>query len=229
MMRSIAPRARTTCAAARRALATFDDPRALYKDYEQEPAVVADHDHARTGLSRVPYHLRRGLILPNHVSGMDVLHTPLCVACPSLASPTTPHPSHRYNKGSAFAPGERDRLGLRGLLPPRVMTMEEHCSRAMATLRSMASDIDKHTYLRDLLDRNETLFHRVLVRHVAELAPIIYTPTVGRACVEFGHQFKRARGMCVCRRPIPLQPTPPRLTLPSTGTFPSTTRATCRR
>ena len=90
MMRSIAPRARTTCAAARRALATFDDPRALYKDYEQEPAVVADHDHARTGLSRVPYHLRRGLILPNHVSGMDVLHTPLCVAC--LRSPLL-HPS----------------------------------------------------------------------------------------------------------------------------------------
>ena len=87
--------------------------------------------------------MRRPLKIPLSHRGMEVIQDPL------------------FNKGTAFEPSERDRLGLRGLLPPKVNTMNEQCMRVMTTLRGLPADLDKHVYLSELHDRNETLFHRV--------------------------------------------------------------------
>ena len=103
-----------------------------------------------------------------------------------------------FNKGTAFNDGERDRLGLRGLLPPRVVSFEDQIDRVLLQLEREDSDIKKYQILRDLHDRNETLFHRLVLEYVEEIAPLIYTPTVGRACLEFGHDYRRARGMYFC-------------------------------
>ncbi|EWM23085.1 malic enzyme, partial [Nannochloropsis gaditana] len=100
-----------------------------------------------------------------------------------------------YNKGTGFQHGERDRLNIRGLLPPRYLDFKTQIDRVMSNLRNQGDDMRKHIYLTELHDRNETLFHRVIVDNIEELAPIIYTPTVGRACVEFGQHFRRPRGM----------------------------------
>ncbi|GAB5035354.1 nad-dependent malic enzyme [Nannochloropsis oceanica] len=100
-----------------------------------------------------------------------------------------------YNKGTGFEHGERDRLNIRGLLPPRYLDFKTQIDRVMSNLRNQGDDMRKHIYLSELHDRNETLFHRVLVDNIEELAPIIYTPTVGRACLEFAQHFRRPRGM----------------------------------
>lgn len=100
-----------------------------------------------------------------------------------------------FNKGTAFKHGERDRLRFRGLLPPRVENVTLQKERFLAALRSEDSAIKKNIMLEDLHDRNETLYHRVLVDHIEEMAPLIYTPTVGQACKEFGIRFRRPRGM----------------------------------
>jgi len=100
-----------------------------------------------------------------------------------------------FNKGTSFAVAERDRLGLRGLVPPAVLTMDEQLQKIMATLRALPDDLAKHMFLADLNDRNATLFHRALVRHIEELAPLVYTPTVGRACQLFASTYRRPRGM----------------------------------
>lgn len=103
----------------------------------------------------------------------------------------------RFNKGTAFTPAERDVLGLRGLLPPRTLSMEEQKSRVLRNLRLESTPLDQYVFLTALLDRNETLFYRVLVDHITELMPIVYTPTVGQACRHFGHIFRRPRGLYV--------------------------------
>jgi len=100
-----------------------------------------------------------------------------------------------FNKGTAFKGGERDRLRFRGLLPPRVANMTDQKGRVLATMRAEESDIKKNIILEDVHDRNETLYHRLLVDHIEEMAPLIYTPTVGQACKEFGTRFRRPRGM----------------------------------
>jgi malate dehydrogenase (oxaloacetate-decarboxylating)(NADP+) len=102
-----------------------------------------------------------------------------------------------FNKGTAFTEAERDALGLRGLLPPHVQTMDEQVRRVMANFRSKPSDLERYIQIVALQDRNETLFYRVVMDYLEEMMPIIYTPTVGRACQEFGHIFRRARGMYV--------------------------------
>jgi len=102
-----------------------------------------------------------------------------------------------FNKGTAFTESERDVLGLRGLLPPHVQTMEEQVGRVMNNFRSKSSDLERYIQLVGLQDRNETLFYRVVMEHLEEMMPIIYTPTVGKACQEFGHIFRRSRGMYV--------------------------------
>jgi malate dehydrogenase (oxaloacetate-decarboxylating)(NADP+) len=102
-----------------------------------------------------------------------------------------------FNKGTAFTEAERDALGLRGLLPPHVQTMDEQVQRVMNNFRSKSSDIERYIQLVGLQDRNETLFYRVVMDHLEEMMPIIYTPTVGKACQEFGHIFRRSRGMYV--------------------------------
>eukprot|EP00949_MAST-11_sp_MAST-11-sp1_P003351 g3351.t1 len=101
-----------------------------------------------------------------------------------------------WNKGTAFGKSERDRLNLRGLLPPRVKSIDEQQDRVMMHLQELGDDdVEKNMYLQDLHNRNETLYHRVLVDNIAEVAPLIYTPTVGTVCEQFGHQFRRSRGM----------------------------------
>lgn len=103
-----------------------------------------------------------------------------------------------FNKGTAFTVAERDLLGLRGLLPPHVQTMDEQVERVMTNFRSKPNDLERYIYLVGLQDRNETLFYRVIMEHLEEMMPIIYTPTVGRACQEFGHIFRRSRGCYLC-------------------------------
>jgi malate dehydrogenase (oxaloacetate-decarboxylating)(NADP+) len=101
------------------------------------------------------------------------------------------------NKGTAFTEEEREILGLRGLLPPRIATMQEQIDRIMSNYRAKPNDLEKHINLTALHDRNETLFFRVIVDHIEELMPVLYTPTVGRACQAYGQIFRRARGMFV--------------------------------
>lgn len=106
----------------------------------------------------------------------------------------------RYNKGTAFTEAERDALGIRGLLPPRVFTLEEQLQRVMENFRAKDSPLERYVYMVALQDRNETLFYRAVMDHIAEMLPIIYTPTVGLACQRFGHIFRRPRGLYVSAR-----------------------------
>ncbi len=101
------------------------------------------------------------------------------------------------NKGMAFTMAERDALGLRGLLPPRVLSQEDQEARVLANFRSKGSDLEKYINLAALHDRNEALFFRLVTDHPDEMMPIIYTPTVGQACERFGHIFQRPRGIFV--------------------------------
>jgi malate dehydrogenase (oxaloacetate-decarboxylating)(NADP+) len=107
------------------------------------------------------------------------------------------HHDPTLNKGTAFSEAERDALGLRGLLPPRVFTLDQQMLRVLENLRRKPNDLEKYIFMMGLLDRNETLFYRLLLDHLAELMPIIYTPTVGQACLEYGHLFRRSRGLFI--------------------------------
>jgi malate dehydrogenase (oxaloacetate-decarboxylating)(NADP+) len=101
------------------------------------------------------------------------------------------------NKGTAFTSDERDRLGLRGLLPARVNSPPEQVRRVLENLRRKESDLERYIFLMGLQDRNERLFFRMLIEHIDEVMPLVYTPTVGQACSEFGHIFRRARGFYI--------------------------------
>ncbi len=120
---------------------------------------------------------------PNHnptsQRGFDVLRDPL------------------LNKGTAFTEKERDALGLRGLLPPHVLSQSEQVERVLMNLRKMTDPLDKFVALNSLHDRNEALFFRVLCDHIDEMQPIVYTPIVGLACQQFGNIFQRPRGMFI--------------------------------
>jgi len=145
-------------------------------------AALARSGRARC-LSTVDSDARFRFLAPlnaRHSNGHDILNDPL------------------WNKGSAFTESERDRLGLRGLLPAHVSTLEEQVERFISKLRVHGDDpIRQNTMLQDLQNRNETLYHRVLVDHVEEVAPLVYTPTVGKVCQEFSHDFHKSRGMYI--------------------------------
>jgi malate dehydrogenase (oxaloacetate-decarboxylating)(NADP+) len=98
-------------------------------------------------------------------------------------------------KDAAFTEEEREISGLRGLLPARVQTLEEQVMRISENLRRKPNDIEKYLYMISLQDRNKTLFYRVVTDHIEEVMPVIYTPTVGQACLEYGHIFRRPRGI----------------------------------
>jgi malate dehydrogenase (oxaloacetate-decarboxylating)(NADP+) len=104
------------------------------------------------------------------------------------------------NKGTAFTERERDVLGLRGLLPPRVFTLEEQLARSLTAVRSKATNLEKYIYLTTLQNRNETLFYRLVIENIEEMVPIIYTPTVGEACEKYGAIYTKPRGMFISLR-----------------------------
>jgi len=101
------------------------------------------------------------------------------------------------NKGTAFTDFEREALGLRGLLPGHILTMEMQVERFLENLRRSPDDLEKYVALNALHDRNENLFFRVVCDNIDEIQPLIYTPTVGLACQRFGHIFQRPRGIFV--------------------------------
>ena len=101
------------------------------------------------------------------------------------------------NKGTAFSEQERDCLGLRGLLPANLLSMEQQAERILENLRLLPNDLQKYVALNALHDRNETLFFRVVCDNIDEVQPLIYTPTVGLACQQFGHIFQRPRGIFI--------------------------------
>lgn len=112
-------------------------------------------------------------------TGMELLHHPM------------------LNKGTAFGEEEREELGLCGLLPPRVFTQEMQAQRVVENFQKKPNDLEKYVYLIALEDRNENLFYRVVIDNIEEMMPIIYTPTVGQACVEYSQIFRRPRGLYI--------------------------------
>ncbi len=116
---------------------------------------------------------------PAPLRGLEVLRDPL------------------LNHGTAFTEKERNALGLRGLLPPHVLSQAEQIQRLLENLRRMTDPLDKFIALNSLHDRNEALYFRMLCDHIDELQPIVYTPIVGLACQKFGQIFQRPRGMFI--------------------------------
>ena len=111
--------------------------------------------------------------------GLSLLHDPL------------------LNKGTAFSPQEREALGLRGLLPPAICTQDQQATRFLGNLRRLANPLDKYIALTALHDRNEALFFRVVADNPDEIMPLIYTPTVGLACQNYGHILQHPRGIFI--------------------------------
>src|SRR5271157_5324574 len=103
------------------------------------------------------------------------------------------HPA--LNKGTAFTEGERSRLGLHGLLPPQVESLDQQVVRAYEAYSRKDDDLERHIYLRALQDTNEVLFYRLLLDHIEEMTPIVYTPVVAQACKQFSHIYRRPRGL----------------------------------
>ncbi|MBV8602495.1 MAG: NAD-dependent malic enzyme [Candidatus Eremiobacteraeota bacterium] len=109
--------------------------------------------------------------------GVDVLHSP------------------RINKGTAFTLAERQALGLIGLLPPAVLTIDQQAERAYELYSAVPNDLAKYSFLTALQDRNETLFFHLLEEHLVEMLPVVYTPTVGTAIQQYSRQYRRPRGV----------------------------------
>src|SRR6266446_5822008 len=117
--------------------------------------------------------------LQNLPSGMDLLDRP------------------RLNKSAAFTEEERKKFGLHGLLPPQVESLDEQVVRAYEAYSRKDDDLERHIYLRALQDTNEVLFYRLLLDHIEEMTPIVYTPVVALACQQFSHIYRRPRGIFI--------------------------------
>ncbi|KAA3675275.1 malate dehydrogenase (oxaloacetate-decarboxylating)(NADP+), partial [Paragonimus westermani] len=118
------------------------------------------------------------LDLPRH-HGIDVMRDP------------------SSNKGTAFPLHERQLLGIHGLLPPAVLTMDQQVEKMMTNLAKLSDDLQRYSFLTSLQDRNERLFYRLIIHNVEYCMPLIYTPTVGLACQFYGYVFRRPRGLYI--------------------------------
>jgi malate dehydrogenase (oxaloacetate-decarboxylating)(NADP+) len=118
-------------------------------------------------------------MISHYQRGFELLHNP------------------EINKGTAFTETEREAMGLRGLLPPRVFSQAEQEMRVLENFDRKPNDLEKYIYMISLDDRNETLFYRVVINNLAKMMPIIYTPTVGKACQQYAHIFRRPRGLYI--------------------------------
>ena len=101
------------------------------------------------------------------------------------------------NKGTAFSDEERATFDLFGLLPPHVESLEVQVARAYEAYQRKDDDLERHIFLRNLQDTNETLFYRLVLDHIAEMMPMIYTPVVGTACQQFSEIYRRPRGLFI--------------------------------
>src|SRR5713101_5432208 len=101
------------------------------------------------------------------------------------------------NKGTAFTEDERSDLGLQGLLPPHVETLDEQVTRAYEAYARKTDDLERHIYVRALQDTNEVLFYRLLLDHIEEMTPMVYTPVVALGCQQFSHIYRRPRGLFI--------------------------------
>ncbi|KAL8611336.1 NADP-dependent malic enzyme [Nucella lapillus] len=122
---------------------------------------------------------RKNLINHSRIRGIDMLRNP------------------KLNKGTGYTLKERQLMGIHGLLPPVVRSMDEQMVRVMTNFSKRQNDLDRYIYLMSLQDRNERLFYRVLTEHVEEMMPIVYTPIVGQACQQYGVTFRRPRGLFI--------------------------------
>jgi malate dehydrogenase (oxaloacetate-decarboxylating) len=116
-------------------------------------------------------------IIATALSGYELLNDPL------------------LNKGTAFTEAERDDFDLHGLLPPYVTNLDLQVERRLDAFRGLGTDLQKYVFLRGTQDANETLFYALLTRHIEELMPIVYTPTVGLGCQQFSRIFRKPRGL----------------------------------
>lgn len=121
--------------------------------------------------------MKRPLYLP--LAGPVLLETPL------------------LNKGNAFSKEERHDFNLTGLIPDIIETITEQKHRAYRQLNAFKNNMDKHIFLRNIQDTNETLYYRLVIEHLEEVMPLIYTPTVGEACQQFSHIYRRHRGLFI--------------------------------
>jgi len=133
------------------------------------------------------------------ITQSDVLNTPCGMDL--LDTPT-------LNKGTAFTEAERTEFGLQGLLPPHIETLDEQAVRAYEAFQTKDNDLERHIYLRALQDTNEVLFYRLIVDHIEEMTPLVYTPTVATAIEQFSHIYRRPRGLFI---PYPLRDSIPQL------------------
>ncbi|CAM5436378.1 NAD-dependent malic enzyme [Streptomyces violarus] len=122
---------------------------------------------------------------------MDQTQHPRTTTSPAL----TPLADPLVNKGTAFSRQERAELGLDGLLPPAVETLDEQVARAYEAFHGYDKPLNRHIYLRQLQDTNEVLFYRLVTEYLEELLPVVYTPTVGEACQRFSEIYRRPRGL----------------------------------
>ena len=102
------------------------------------------------------------------------------------------------NKGTAFTLEEREKFGLRGILPPQVETLDDQAERVWLQLKRFEKPIEWYQHLRTIQDTNNVLFYKVVMSHLLEILPIIYTPTVGEACQKFAELFQHDHGVYVC-------------------------------
>ncbi|KAK3090492.1 hypothetical protein FSP39_012279 [Pinctada imbricata] len=124
-----------------------------------------------------PPKAKKDLINHSRARGIDILRNP------------------KLNKGQAFTLEERQLMGIHGLIPPALITQDQQMKRVMTNFKNRPTDVDRYIYLMALADRNERLFYRCLVEHTEEMMPIVYTPTVGKACQEYGVIYRKPRGL----------------------------------